>query len=101
MNFVITMIILLCLFVSTLISVFMAKKNNRKWISALTAFCINSVILGASSWILYSLDEVEQIFGNGNSGFYVLIFFIPVITWLNLVIHEFIRNRKSSTRYYL
>lgn len=99
MGFVVSMIILFSLLASTLISVFMIKKRNLKWLSLLTAFCINTIVLVTSSWILYSLDEEEQIFGDGSSGFYVLLIFIPVVTWLNFFILELVRNRKINTRH--
>lgn len=99
MSLVTSMIILFSLLSSTLVSIFMMKKRNLKWFSLLTAFCINTIVLVTSSWILYSLDEEEQIFGDGSSGFYILLIFIPVVTWLNFFILELVRNRKISTRY--
>lgn len=84
-------IILLSLLASTIASVLILKKRNNKWLGMLSAFCINTIMLLVATSVLYNLDEEARLFGFGHSGLYVLIFFIPVITWINFLILEFAR----------
>lgn len=91
MNFV---IISLSLFVSTIVSVWILKKKNNKWISMLSAFILNTLILVVVTWVLYSMDDEAKVFGFGHSGLYVLIFAIPIITWINFLLVQLVNKRE-------
>ncbi|PID04681.1 hypothetical protein CSV65_14335 [Sporosarcina sp. P31] len=89
MNF---FIILLSLVISTILSVWILKKKNNKWLSMFSAFLINLLFLSVVTWVLYSMDEEAKIFGFGHSGLYVLIFAIPIVTWVNFLIFQFVKK---------
>ena len=88
-------IILLSFLVSTIISVLIFKKKKHKWITLLSAFILNTLIFVGTTWVLYRLDEGAQIFGFGQSVLYVLIFAIPIITWVNFVILQFVKTKEK------
>ncbi|MBP1930180.1 hypothetical protein [Ammoniphilus resinae] len=89
MNFV---IISSSLLFSTVVSVRILKKKHNKWISLLSAIILNTLILIGATWVLYSLNDEAKIFGFGHSGLYVLLFAIPIITWINFLILSFIKK---------
>lgn len=62
----------------------------------LSALCVNMVILLTASWISYSMNEEAQIFGTGYSDLYLLTFSIPIITWINFLILQFVKNKKTG-----
>jgi len=39
------------------------------------------------------MDDEAKIFGFGHSDFYVLIFAIPIITWVNFFIFQFVKKK--------
>lgn len=88
------MILLLSLIASTLISLWIIRKLGNKWIGMFVVFCINTVLLVIAVVILLRIDsqtfhkETDGLLGS--LGVVVLIFFIPVITFINYHIHEFI-----------
>ncbi len=67
-----------------------------------TVFIINTVIVGISTAVLYKIDvqtfhkETDGLFGG--LGIVVLIFFIPIITWINFYILEFVRGRATKSQ---
>ena len=96
MNFI---IIIFSFFISTIVSVWILKKKSNKWMSMFSAFIINLLFLSVIAWGLYSIDEEAKIFGFGHTDFYVLLFAIPIITWINFLIFQFVkRDDKSSTK---
>ncbi|MFJ7828542.1 hypothetical protein [Psychrobacillus sp. NPDC096623] len=90
MNFI---IILLSLLISTMVSVWIIKKKNNKRISMFSAFLINLLFLSVVTWVLYSMDAEAKIFGFGHSGLYVLLFAIPIVTWVNFLILQFVKKQ--------
>lgn len=78
---------------STVASVLFLKKTSNKWLAMFVAFCLNSLVLGTSTWIIYlTNDEVRQ-FGLGPTNVFQLILSIPIITWINLLILVFSSRR--------
>lgn len=67
----------------------------------LVSFCINTLILSVATIVLYKLDvqmfhkQTEGLFGN--LGILVLVFFIPILTFINFYILEFVRSRMSHS----
>ncbi|KGX91516.1 hypothetical protein N783_07580 [Pontibacillus marinus BH030004 = DSM 16465] len=91
-------IIFLSLLISAFTSVLLLKKKNNKQMSMLTAFCLNTLILLVATWILYNINDEARTFGFGHSGLYLLIIAIPIITWINFLILQFVKdNRKINT----
>ncbi len=58
------------------------------------AFGLNTVILISASWLVYYLDEEAALFGLAQTRFSILLFFIPVLTWVNFIILQFIKIEK-------
>lgn len=58
----------------------------------LTAFGLNTLILVIATWVYYYTSDVASIFGVGDA--YILIFSIPVVTWINFIILIFIKNKE-------
>ena len=90
MNFI---IILISLLVSAVASVFTLKRNNKRWLALLVALGVNTFILIGATWILYRINDEARVFGIGQTNLYELIFSIPIITWINLLIIEFMRTK--------
>ncbi len=88
------MIISFSLLVSTIGSILVLKRKNNKLLSGLSAFGLNIIILVVATWIFYRGDDEARVFGLGHSGYYILILAIPVITWINLLILQFVKIRK-------
>ena len=100
MNIVFIIILVFSLLVSTLTSIWLLKMKNKKWLARLVAFFVNTLILSIATVILYKLDvqtfhkQTEGVFGS--LGIVVLVFFVPIITFINFYILEFVRNRRMS-----
>lgn len=92
------LIMALSLLVSTMISVVILKKKKNNLLSMLAALCLNMLILVGAMWISYSLDEEAQVFGLVNSGQYTLIFAIPIITWINFFILQFVKHQEIKAQ---
>lgn len=80
-----------------LTSIWLLKMKNKKWQARLVAFSINTLILSIATILLYKLDvqtfhkQTEGLFSSLGIG--VLMFFIPIITFLNFWILEFLKNK--------
>lgn len=96
MNLVFLIVIIFSLLASTLISVLTLKKRNNKWLSLLSAFCINIIILVIATWSLYRLEDEARLFGFGQTRLYLLIFSIPLITYINFFILGFLKYRENQ-----
>lgn len=100
LNILFIIISVFSLLVSTLTSIWIMKRKNQKWKARLVAFGINTLILSIATILLYKLDvqtfhkQTEGLFGG--LGILVLMFFIPIITFINFYILEFVRNRSMS-----
>lgn len=57
-----------------------------------SAFVLNLLFLSVATWVLYGMNDEAKIFGFGHSDFYVLIFAIPIITWVNFFIFQFVKK---------
>ncbi|GGM18974.1 hypothetical protein GCM10011351_00930 [Paraliobacillus quinghaiensis] len=79
-------IISLSLLGSTVLSVSILKKKNNKLLSMLSAFCFNLVFLILMMWIL--MDDEARTFGH--SHLHNLVFAVPLITWINFIILQFV-----------
>jgi len=89
-------IIFVSFLVSTIVSVYFLKTRNHKWLAMLLAFSLNTLILLISTLFLFNIDDEARIFGFVNSNLYVLIFSIPIITWVNLVILVFLKGKDKT-----
>lgn len=91
LNLVFLIIILLSLFTSTFISLLIVKKAN-KWLGIFIAFLVNTLILCLSTIFLYLFDiqtfhkQTDGLFGS--LGILVLVFFIPILTFINYYFME-------------
>lgn len=82
------------LVISTIGSVVILKKTNHKLRSMASAVFINIIILLSTMFIMYSMNVEARIFGVDYSGSLTLIIAIPIISWVNFVILQFVnRNR--------
>ncbi|WP_419958497.1 hypothetical protein [Psychrobacillus psychrotolerans] len=97
MNIVFIIILVFSLLASMLTSIWLLKMKNKKWQARLVAFSINTLILLIATILLYKLDvqtfhkQTEGLFSSLGIG--VLMFFIPIITFLNFWILEFLKNK--------
>ncbi|MEK5215835.1 hypothetical protein [Psychrobacillus sp. FSL H8-0487] len=97
MNIVFIIILVFSLLASMLTSIWLLKMKNKKWQARLVAFSINTLILSIATILLYKLDvqtfhkQTEGLFSSLGIG--VLMFFIPIITFLNFWILEFFKNK--------
>ncbi|KZR58856.1 hypothetical protein A3781_15045 [Bacillus badius] len=82
------LIILCSLTASSFICVRLIKKRSQKQV----IFCVllmNTIILSGASYILYKIDartfhkEIDGLFNS--LGITSLLFFIPIITWINII----------------
>ncbi|WP_033828226.1 hypothetical protein [Bacillus andreraoultii] len=95
MNSIFILIILFALLVSTLICFYVFKKVNR-WKLIVCAFFVNTIILGGASAVLYKIDpqkfhkESYRLFDS--LGIVALLFFIPIITWINIIVIQLRKN---------
>jgi hypothetical protein len=86
-------IIIFSLFASTISSLWILKKEGKKWLGLLVAFIVNTLILSIATISLYKIDvqtfhkQTDGLFGS--LGILVLVFFIPIITFINYFIMEF------------
>lgn len=94
MNILFSMIIIFTLIAATITSLWVIRKYGNKWLGILVGFCINAVFLVIATVILLKIDiqtfhkETDGLFGS--LGILVLIFFIPVNTFINYYIHGFL-----------
>lgn len=100
MNIAFFIVIIISLLVSTITSIWIFKKKEDKWIGMLVAFCINTLVLSIATILLYNIDvrifhkETDGLFGS--LGILVLVFFIPINTFINYLIVEFFRSRSIN-----
>ncbi|UTR13148.1 hypothetical protein MM221_10810 [Salipaludibacillus sp. LMS25] len=86
-------IIIFSLFISTVVSVLTLKKKNNKWLALLMALCSNTLLLVVATWLVSLINDEVRLFGIGQTNLYLLIFSIPIMTWVTFLILELIRNR--------
>lgn len=97
LNIVFIIILVFSLLASMLTSIWLLKIKNKKWQARLVAFSINTLILSIATILLYKLDvqtfhkQTEGLFSSLGIG--VLMFFIPINTFLNFCILEFSKKK--------
>jgi hypothetical protein len=79
--------------ISTAVSVLTLKRKNNKWLALFMALCSNTLLLVIATLLVPLLNDEVRLFGIGQTNLYLLIFSIPIITWVNFLILELIRNR--------
>lgn len=93
MNLIFVFIILISLVISFVYCIY-SKNESRKVI--FHAFLINAALLGGSAIILYKTNiELfhKKSYGLFDSlGIVTLLFFIPILTWINIIVVRF--NKK-------
>jgi hypothetical protein len=73
------------------------KIKQNKWVGMFVSFCINTLVLSVAAIILYKLDG--QMFHKQTRGLFesigvlVLVIFIPILTFINFYILEFVKSR--------
>jgi hypothetical protein len=101
LNLVFFIIMLLSLFTSTFISLLIVKKKDNKWLGTFIAFSVNTLNLCLSTIFLYLFDiqtfhkQTDGLFGS--LGILVLVFFIPILTFINYYIIVF-KSKVNFTR---
>lgn len=93
MNFV---IIAISFIVSMIVSLFIMKNRKSRWLAVLSAFVMNTTILGLTYWFKYNLNEEARLFGIDFHNRYVLVAFIPLLTWINYIIISFNQTDTGS-----
>ncbi|ARJ40247.1 hypothetical protein SporoP8_15950 [Sporosarcina ureae] len=103
MNAIVLLTVLFSLLISTIACIWIFKLKRNKWLSALTALVLNSVILLIATVIFYNLDV--QVFHKQTGGVFsslgilVFAFFIPVLTLINFYTLEFMRYQRKKISY--
>lgn len=77
---------------STILSVSVMRNKKRKWLSLLSAFIINVIILGVAYWFLIDIDEESRLFGIDFHKRYYLLIAIPFITCVNYFIVSVVKK---------
>lgn len=75
---------------SMFVSGLMIRKQQRKIRIIVSALLINTVIIGVTVSLVYSLDHEMQSFGVGLEKAFMPLLAIPVLTWLNAVLLPFV-----------
>ncbi|MGN7385793.1 hypothetical protein [Sporosarcina sp. SAFN-015] len=94
MNSIVIVILLSTLIVSTYLCLVMPKKWGRARV-VVFSFLLNTVVLSSAFFILHKIDartflkDDQGLFGS--LGITVIFIFIPIITWMNMIIVQ-IRN---------
>lgn len=89
MNLIFAFIILFSLITSSLYGTYAKNKIDSKQL-IFHVFFINTILLGGATAILYKIDVQafhKESYGVFDSlGIVTLLFFIPIITWINIII---------------
>lgn len=67
------------------------KKKKTKMISIISALLINGLFLGAAFTVAYQLDIESWNSGGGDWRIAYLIIAIPLLTWLNAFLLQFVK----------
>ncbi|CEG26277.1 hypothetical protein [Bacillus sp. B-jedd] len=90
------LIISFSLAISIMASVWIVKKKKSKLLGTVSALILNTLILASAFSVFYSKDEEARVFGVGQTYYYVLIFAIPITTWINFVLLKFVKRKKEE-----
>lgn len=66
--------------------------TNRKLLSMLSAVAINFFILSIAMMLSYQMNEETRLFGIGYPDLYLLLFSLPIITWINFLILQIVKR---------
>ena len=88
-----TILLAISFIISTAVSILILKQSNKKWLSMSCALSINALIL-TSAWFVYQASDESKLFGIDPYNRYVLILFIPILSWINFLMISFIKNKK-------
>ena len=77
-----------------IVSVFVLQKTRRKGLSLLSAFFVNAIIIFLAAWLSYQMNEEARIFGTGYTDLFLLVFSLPVLTWLNFFVIQYVEKSK-------
>ncbi|WP_010304614.1 hypothetical protein [Kurthia senegalensis] len=91
MNIVYWLILVAGLIVSSVLCGICKNKVGSNWL-ILYAFIFNTLFFSISSVILYAINA-QAFHKNSELGIMTLLFFVPLITWLNAI---FIRFQKAA-----
>ncbi|GKV54440.1 hypothetical protein NCCP2222_03870 [Sporosarcina sp. NCCP-2222] len=80
------------LFISAIGSVAILKKTEHKVWSMVSAVFVNIIILLSTMFIMYNMNEEARIFGVDDSESLTLIIAIPIISWVNFVLLQFVNK---------
>lgn len=75
---------------STMAACFIYKMKKTKLISIILALAINTLILGVSFYFMYVLNIEMWKAGMWDMGLLYLLIAIPIITWLNAFLLQFV-----------
>ncbi|WP_033543873.1 hypothetical protein [Planococcus sp. CAU13] len=83
--------ILFSFILSMAAAVFVYRKKKTKGISILSALLINVLVLGTAFTVSYRINLDSWNFGTGDWEIAYLIIAIPLLTWLNAFLLQFVK----------
>lgn len=72
------------------------RKTQKKMISIFFTLLINILFLGTAFTILYQMDIEKWNIGTGNWKIVYLLFAIPIITWFNTFLLQFVKVEDTT-----
>lgn len=72
------------------------KKTNKKMTSIFFALLINVLLLGAAFTVSYQIDIEKWNIGTGNWKIVYLLIAIPIITWVNAFLLQFMKVEDTT-----
>lgn len=72
------------------------RKTQKKMISIFFTLLINILFLGTAFIILYQMDIEKWNIGTGNWKIVYLLFAIPIITWFNAFLLQFVKVEDTT-----
>lgn len=84
-------LIVISFILSMTIASFTYRKKKNKMISTLSALLVNTLVLGTAFTFIYLINLESWNFGGGDWRIAYLIIAIPLVTWLNAFLLQFIK----------
>ncbi|GKV70354.1 hypothetical protein NCCP2716_28520 [Sporosarcina sp. NCCP-2716] len=103
MNILVLVTLFVSLLVSTITCIGVFKRKSKKGLSVITVLVINTVILLIATVLFYKFDvqtfhkQKDGVFSS--LGISVFVFFIPVLTLINVYTLEFLRYQRKKVYY--
>ena len=88
-------LIVISFFISMAITGSLYRKTTKKMISIFVALMINAVFLGAAFTVSYQMDIESWNVGMGDWKIAYLIIAIPLVTWLNAFLLQFMKVKET------